>query len=162
MRPDRIVVGEVRGGESLDMLQAMSTGHDGSLATVHANSAEDALMRLQTLASMSEVEIPFVALHDQINSAVDVIVQLTRFADGARRITEIALLESHGSEPYRLVTAARFNARPMAADGRIHGAFEYHPLPRRTADRLYMASQPIPQAFGIAQSADQLATREAR
>ncbi|GGT69088.1 hypothetical protein GCM10010256_29280 [Streptomyces coeruleorubidus] len=144
------------------MLQAMSTGHDGSLATVHANSAEDALMRLQTLASMSEVEIPFVALHDQINSAVDVIVQLTRFADGARRITEIALLESHGSEPYRLVTVARFNARPMAADGRIHGAFEYHPLPRRAADRLYMASQPIPQAFGIAQSADQLATREAR
>ncbi|MBB5797232.1 CpaF family protein [Streptomyces caelestis] len=162
MRPDRIVVGEVRGGESLDMLQAMSTGHDGSLATVHANSAEDALMRLQTLASMSEVEIPFVALHDQINSAVDVIVQLTRFADGARRITEVALLESHGSEPYRLVTVARFNAQPMAADGRIHGAFEYHPLPRRTADRLYMASQPIPQAFGIAQSADQLATREAR
>ncbi|CAM5458422.1 CpaF family protein OS=Streptomyces tendae OX=1932 GN=GUR47_15695 PE=3 SV=1 [Streptomyces tendae] len=97
MRPDRIVVGEVRGGESLDMLQAMSTGHDGSLATVHANSAEDALMRLQTLASMSDVEIPFVALHDQINSSVDVIIQLTRFADGARRITEIALLASHGA-----------------------------------------------------------------
>lgn len=102
MRPDRIVVGEVRGGESLDMLQAMSTGHDGSLATVHANSAEDALMRLQTLASMSDVEIPFVALHDQINSSVDVLIQLTRFADGARRITEIALLASHGGEPYRL------------------------------------------------------------
>ncbi|MFI8190959.1 CpaF family protein [Streptomyces sp. NPDC085946] len=162
MRPDRIVVGEVRGGESLDMLQAMSTGHDGSLATVHANSAEDALMRLQTLASMSDVEIPFVALHDQINSALDVIVQLTRFADGARRITEVALLDSHGSEPYRLVSVARFNARPMASDGRIYGAFEYYPLPRRTADRLYMASQPIPQAFGVAQSADQLATREAR
>lgn len=83
MRPDRIIVGEVRGGETLDMLQAMSTGHDGSLATVHANSAEDALMRLQTLASMSEVEIPFVAIKDQINSAVDVIVQLTRHADGS-------------------------------------------------------------------------------
>ncbi|MEU1848178.1 CpaF family protein [Streptomyces sp. NPDC019990] len=162
MRPDRIVVGEVRGGESLDMLQAMSTGHDGSLATVHANSAEDALMRLQTLASMSDVEIPFVALHDQINSAVDVIVQLTRFADGARRITEIALMDSHGSDPYRLVTVARFHAQPMTSDGRVHGAFEYFPLPRRTADRLYMASQPIPQAFGIAHSADQLATREAR
>ncbi|MEU3730588.1 CpaF family protein [Streptomyces sp. NPDC033538] len=162
MRPDRIVVGEVRGGESLDMLQAMSTGHDGSLATVHANSAEDALMRLQTLASMSDVEIPFVALHDQINSSVDVLVQLTRFADGARRITEIALLASHGGEPYRLATVARFNAQPMAADGRVYGAFEYYPLPRRTAERLYMASQPIPQAFGVAQTADQLATREAR
>src|SRR5690606_14446075 len=96
MRPDRIVVGEVRGGESLDMLQAMSTGHDGSLATVHANSAEDALTRLQPLASMSAVEIPFVPLHDQKNSAVDALVKLTRFPDGARRITEIALLESHG------------------------------------------------------------------
>ncbi|MFJ9149869.1 CpaF family protein [Streptomyces sp. NPDC102270] len=162
MRPDRIVVGEVRGGESLDMLQAMSTGHDGSLATVHANSAEDALMRLKTLASMSEVEIPFEALHDQINSAVDVIIQLTRFADGARRITEIALLDSHGSEPYRLVTVARFDAQPMAADGRIYGQFAYFPLPRRTVDRLYMASQPTPQAFGVAQSAAQLAIREAR
>jgi pilus assembly protein CpaF len=162
MRPDRIVVGEVRGGEALDMLQAMSTGHDGSLATVHANSAEDALMRLQTLASMSEVEIPFVALHDQINSAVDVIVQLTRHADGARKITEIAVLDSHGSDPYRIVTVARFAAQPMAADGRIHGNFEYFPLPRRVAERLYMAGQPIPQAFGVAASADQLATREAR
>ncbi|MEU1181629.1 CpaF family protein [Streptomyces sp. NPDC005820] len=162
MRPDRIVVGEVRGGESLDMLQAMSTGHDGSLATVHANSAEDALMRLQTLASMSDVEIPFVALHDQINSAVDVIVQLTRFADGARRITEIAVLDSHGSEAFRLATVARFDARPMSADGRVHGAFGYFPLPRRTADRLYMASQPIPQAFGVARDALELTTREAR
>jgi pilus assembly protein CpaF len=144
------------------MLQAMSTGHDGSLATVHANSAEDALLRLQTLASMSDVEVPFVALHDQINSAVDVIVQLTRFADGARRVTEIAVLDSHGGEPYRLATVARFAAQPMTADGRIHGAFVYHPLPRRTAERLYMANQPVPQAFGVAQCADQLSTREAR
>ena len=71
-------------------------------------------------------------------------------------------MDSHGSDPYRLVTVARFNAQPMSPDGRIHGAFEYHPLPRRTADRLYMANQPLPQAFGIARSADQLATREAR
>ncbi|MBQ1000994.1 MULTISPECIES: CpaF family protein [Streptomyces] len=162
MRPDRIVVGEVRGGESLDMLQAMSTGHDGSLATVHANSAEDALMRLKTLASMSEVAVPFEALHDQINSAVDVIIQLTRFPDGARRITEIAVLDSHGAEPYRLVTVARFNAQPMTPDGRVHGAFACYPLPRRTADRLYMANQPIPQAFGVAASPLELATREAR
>ncbi|MYU25667.1 CpaF family protein [Streptomyces sp. SID8352] len=162
MRPDRIVVGEVRGGESLDMLQAMSTGHDGSLATVHANSAEDALMRLQTLASMSDVEIPFAALHDQINSSLDVLVQLTRFADGARRVTEIALLDSHGGEPYRITTVSRFHARPMAPDGRVHGGYRHHPLPRRTADRLHMAGQPVPQAFGVAHTPDQLATREAR
>ncbi|MFJ9812024.1 CpaF family protein [Streptomyces sp. NPDC101158] len=162
MRPDRIVVGEVRGGETLDMLQAMSTGHDGSLATVHANSAEDALMRLQTLASMSEVKVPFEALRDQINSAVDVLVQLTRHPDGTRRVTEIAILASSGRERYLLATVCRFDARPLTADGRVHGAFAYHPLPRRVAERLYMAGQPIPQAFGVAATDEHLATREAK
>ena len=161
MRPDRIIVGEVRGGETLDMLQAMSTGHDGSLATVHANSAEDALMRLQTLASMSEVKVPFEALRDQINSAVDVLVQLTRHPDGTRRITEIAVLASHGRERFLLATICRFQAQPVAADGRVYGQFTYHPLPRRVAERLYMAGQPIPQAFGVAATDAGLATREA-
>ncbi|MFB7271596.1 CpaF family protein [Streptomyces sp. NPDC056244] len=159
MRPDRIIVGEVRGGETLDMLQAMSTGHDGSLATVHANSAEDALMRLQTLASMSEVEIPFVAIKDQINSAVDVIVQLTRHADGSRRVTEIAIVDSHGREEYRIVSVCRYRAEPMAADGRIHGKFEYYPLPRRVAERLYLKSEAVPPAFGVAESDEDLAVR---
>ncbi|MFC8510191.1 CpaF family protein [Streptomyces sp. NPDC057411] len=162
MRPDRIVVGEVRGGETLDMLQAMSTGHDGSLATVHANSAEDALMRLQTLASMSEVKVPFEALRDQINSAVDVLVQLTRHPDGTRRVTEIAILASDGPERYLLATVCRFLARPLAADGRVYGEFAYHPLPRRVAQRLYMAGQPVPQAFGVAADDAQLAVREAK
>ncbi|MGQ4512077.1 ATPase, T2SS/T4P/T4SS family [Streptomyces sp. DW26H14] len=159
MRPDRIIVGEVRGGETLDMLQAMSTGHDGSLATVHANSAEDALMRLQTLSSMSEVEIPFGAIKDQINSAVDVIVQLTRHADGSRRITEIAVVDSYGHEEYRIVSVCRFLTQPMTQDGRVYGNFAYYPLPRRVAERLYMKGESIPAAFGVAQSDDQLATR---
>ncbi|MFD4318824.1 CpaF family protein [Streptomyces sp. NPDC058548] len=160
MRPDRIIVGEVRGGETLDMLQAMSTGHDGSLATVHANSAEDALMRLQTLASMSEVKVPFEALRDQINSAVDVLVQLTRHPDGTRRITEISVLASHGRERFLLATVCRFQAQPVAADGRVYGRFTYHPLPRRVAERLYLAGQPIPQAFGVAVTEAHLTTRE--
>ena len=82
MRPDRIIVGEVRGGEALDMLQAMNTGHEGSLATVHANSTVDALIRLETLASMSDVEVPFHALRDQVNNAVDLVIQLLRGSDG--------------------------------------------------------------------------------
>src|SRR5213079_1556658 len=82
MRPDRIIVGEVRGPETVDMLQAMNTGHEGSLTTVHANSAEDSIVRMQTLASMSEVDVPFLSLRDQINSAIDVIVQIERGADG--------------------------------------------------------------------------------
>ncbi|GGY63080.1 CpaF family protein [Streptomyces omiyaensis] len=161
MRPDRIIVGEVRGGETLDMLQAMSTGHDGSLATVHANAAEDALMRLQTLASMSEVKVPFEALRDQINSAVDVLVQLTRHPDGTRRVTEIAILASHGRERFLLATVCHFQAEPLAADGRVHGRYVHHPLPRRVAERLYMAGQPIPPAFGVAADDTRLATREA-
>ncbi|MEU5923602.1 CpaF family protein [Streptomyces antimycoticus] len=161
MRPDRIIVGEVRGGETLDMLQAMSTGHDGSLATVHANSAEDALMRLQTLASMSEVAIPYEALRDQINSAVDCIVQLVRNADGSRRISEIALLDSHGHEAYRIATVCRFDAQPMGADRVVHGRFGYFPLPERVAERLRLASESVPPAFGVAAFPAQLATRAA-
>ncbi|MFE7132340.1 CpaF family protein [Streptomyces sp. NPDC057638] len=160
MRPDRIIVGEVRGGETLDMLQAMSTGHDGSLATVHANSAEDALMRLQTLASMSEVEIPFAAIKDQINSAVDVIVQLTRHADGSRRVTEIAVVDSYGREEYRIVSVCRFHAQPMSSDGRIHGHFAYYPVPRRIAERLYLKSEPLPLVFGVAEHEEQLVVRK--
>ncbi|PZT76372.1 MULTISPECIES: CpaF family protein [unclassified Streptomyces] len=159
MRPDRIIVGEVRGGETLDMLQAMSTGHDGSLATVHANSAEDALMRLQTLSSMSEVEIPFAAIHDQINSAVDVIIQLTRHGDGSRRVTEIAVVDSYGREDYRIVSVCRFDALPMAADGRVYGRFAYFPVPRRVAERFYMANESVPVAFGIADTDEQLLVR---
>jgi pilus assembly protein CpaF len=161
MRPDRIIVGEVRGGETLDMLQAMSTGHDGSLATVHANSAEDALMRLQTLASMSEVEIPFPALQDQINSAVDVIIQLARLADGSRKVVEIVLLASHGRESFQIASASRFQAHPMSGDGKIHGNFEHLTVPRRAAIRLQMASEAVPPAFGVADDTAQLATRKA-
>jgi pilus assembly protein CpaF len=96
MRPDRIVVGEVRGGEALDMLQAMNTGHDGSLTTVHANSPRDALMRLETMVAMSGLEIPQRAVRSQIASALDVVVQLERLSDGRRRLT--SLQEITGTE----------------------------------------------------------------
>ncbi|KUL47333.1 MULTISPECIES: CpaF family protein [unclassified Streptomyces] len=161
MRPDRIIVGEVRGGETLDMLQAMSTGHDGSLATVHANTAEDALMRLQTLGSMSEVQIPFEALKDQINSAVDVVIQLARHSDGSRTIAEIVLLVSHGRQQFRIVPVTRFVPRPIGADRVVHGHFEHLPLPREVADKLYGAGEPVPPAFGVAEAVDAMNTREA-
>jgi putative type II/IV secretory protein len=100
MRPDRIVVGEVRGGETLDMLQAMNTGHEGSLTTVHANSTVDALSRLETLASMSDISLPVDTIRDQINGAIDVIVQLERDATGVRRVSEIAEITSERRESY--------------------------------------------------------------
>ena len=89
MRPDRIIVGEVRGGETLDMLQAMNTGHDGSLTTAHANSPRDAISRIETMVLMAGLELPIKAIREQINSAIDIIVQQTRLRDGTRKITAI-------------------------------------------------------------------------
>src|SRR5690625_4606597 len=90
MRPDRIVVGEVRGGEALDMLQAMNTGHDGSLTTGHANSAIDMLSRLETMELMSGLELPISAIRRQISSSVELVIQLGRLRDGTRRVMQIS------------------------------------------------------------------------
>jgi len=89
MRPDRIVVGECRGGEALDMLQAMNTGHDGSLSTLHANSPRDAMSRLETLVLMAGMDLPLRAIREQAASAIDVIVQIQRLRDGSRRIVNV-------------------------------------------------------------------------
>ena len=133
MRPDRIIVGECRGGEALDMLQAMNTGHEGSLTTVHANSPDDALARLETLASMSDVEIPFQAIRDQVNSAVDLIVQLTRQSDGKRRVVTIAYVASRGKEDFRMEPIMTWeDPDEEHPDGR----FVAHPVPRGLLGRL--------------------------
>ena len=121
MRPDRIIVGEVRGAETLDMLQALNTGHEGSLVTVHANSADDAIHRLETLATMSDLHVPFEALRDQINNAIHVIVQIDRFADGRRRLAEVAVVASHRRETFRLAPVAAFEAEPLGPDRRVTG-----------------------------------------
>jgi pilus assembly protein CpaF len=150
MRPDRIIVGEVRGGETLDMLQALNTGHEGSLVTVHANSCDDAIHRLETLATMSDLQIPFEALRDQINSAIHVIVQIDRFADGARRVSEIAAVASERREQFRLGTVARFEADPIGPDRRVTGRFQHFPLPGGIAHHLALQGEKVPAAFGAA------------
>jgi pilus assembly protein CpaF len=109
MRPDRIVVGECRGGESLDMLQAMNTGHDGSLSTVHANSPRDAIARLETLVLMAGMDLPLRAIREQIASAVDVIVQLTRLRDGTRRVTHVTEVQGMEGETVTLQDAFLFD-----------------------------------------------------
>ncbi len=136
MRPDRIIVGEVRGGEALDMLQAMNTGHEGSLATVHANSADDALSRIETLATMSDVEVPFLAIRDQVNNAIHLIIQLTRHSDGTRRITEMAFVVSARREEYRL--------HPLMEWDPIGRRFRHHPLPDRLVRGLEHAGVAVP------------------
>ena len=98
MRPDRIIIGEVRGAEALDMLQAMNTGHDGSLSTVHANSARDALGRLETMVMMAGFEIPLRAVRQQVSSALDLVIQIERLDDGGRRITSISEVQRMESD----------------------------------------------------------------
>ena len=103
LRPDRIIIGEVRGGEVLDMIQAMTSGHAGSLSTLHANMAMDALNRLETMVMMSKIDLPLHALRAQIASAMDVIVQVTRFTDGRRALTQISEVLPLGDDgKYRL------------------------------------------------------------
>jgi pilus assembly protein CpaF len=100
MRPDRIIVGEVRGGEALDMLQAMNTGHDGSLSTAHANGPRHALWRLETMAMMSDVDLPVAHIRNQVASAIDVIVHLARLRDGRRVVFDVSAVEGlHDGEP---------------------------------------------------------------
>lgn len=146
MRPDRIIVGEVRGGEALDMLQAMNTGHEGSLATVHANSTDDALARLETLAAMSDVELPFAAVHDQVNAAVDVVVQLLRTADGTRRTVAVDFLSSSRREDFRLSQIMHFD--PKGGPDR-RGEFVRHPLPRAFAEKLWFKDEQVPEGFEV-------------
>ncbi len=124
MRPDRIVVGECRGGEALDMLQAMNTGHDGSLTTVHANTPRDALSRLETMCLMSGTELPLRALRDQVCSAIDVIVQQSRMPDGSRKITHVTEVLDIGDERIRTQDLFLFRQRGLDKDGRVTGLFE--------------------------------------
>ncbi len=161
MRPDRIIVGEVRGGETLDMLQALNTGHEGSLVTVHANSCDDAIHRLETLATMSDLHIPFEALRDQINSAIHVIVQIDRQADGARRITEVAVVASERREEFRLGTVARFETDPIGPDRKVTGQFQHFPLPPGIAEHLRLRGEDVPAVFGPAATLDHTPEREA-
>ena len=150
MRPDRIIVGEVRGVETLDMLQALNTGHEGSLVTVHANTADDALYRLETLATMSDLHIPHAALREYINSAIHVIVQIDRGADGVRRVSEVAVVASKRGEPFLLQTAMRFESEPIGPDREVTGTRRHFELPERIAHHLVLAGVEVPQAFELA------------
>jgi pilus assembly protein CpaF len=150
MRPDRIIIGEVRGVETLDMLQALNTGHEGSLVTVHANSADDALFRLETLATMSDLKIPHAALREYINGAVHVIVQIERGPDGFRRIIEVAVVASARGEPFKLQSAMRFDPDPVGPDLKVTGRFRHLGLPERVSRRLTLSGIEIPEAFANA------------
>ena len=123
MRPDRIIVGEVRGGEALDMLQAMNTGHDGSLTTAHANSPRDALSRLETMVLMAGFEMPIKAIREQISSAIELVLQQSRLKDGSRKITHITEIQHMEGEIITTQELFRFEQTGMDENGKLIGHF---------------------------------------
>jgi pilus assembly protein CpaF len=123
MRPDRIIVGECRGGEALDMLQAMNTGHDGSMTTGHANSPRDLLSRLEVMVLMAGMDLPVRAIREQIASAVDIIVQQTRFSDGRRRVTSIVEVDGMEGDVILTQPLFAFKQRGVGANGEILGDY---------------------------------------
>jgi pilus assembly protein CpaF len=147
MRPDRIIVGECRGGEALDMLQAMNTGHDGSLSTAHANTPRDALARLETMTLMAGTELPVRAIREQIASAVQLFVHQSRLQDGTRRVTHIT--EVHGMEGDVIVLQDifLFNQRGLDADGKVLGALEPTGLRPKCLELLEARGMKVPASL---------------
>jgi len=135
MRPDRIIVGEVRGGESFDMLQAMNTGHDGSLTTIHANTSRDALIRLETMVAMANFDIPPLFLRRFISSAIQIVIQLARLVDGSRRL--VSLSEITGMEEDMITMQEIFSFRQTSVDhqGNVRGTFQFHGIRPNFIDR---------------------------
>lgn len=125
LRPDRIVIGEIRGGEALDLLQAMNTGHGGTMGTIHANDPFGALNRLETLTLFSGIELPLRAIRSQVSSAIDIVVQATRFHDGSRKVSHISEVLSLGEDGnYHVADIFRFNKTGTGEGGRILGSLE--------------------------------------
>lgn len=136
MRPDRVVVGEVRGGESVDMLQAMNTGHDGSLTTLHANSPRDALSRLETMISMANLNLPEKAMRQQIASAIDVVIQVSRLSDGTRKIVTVAEVVGMEGEMVTMQEIFVFERQGIGPDGKVLGRFRATGIRPRFTERL--------------------------
>ncbi len=163
MRPDRIVVGECRGGEALDMLQAMNTGHDGSLTTLHANSPRDALSRLETLVLMAGVELPLKVVRQQISSAMDVIVQQSRLKDGSRKITAITEVAGMEGDTIVMTDIFKFEQTGVADGGKVLGELRATGIRPLFSPRLEAAGLKLGASlFSSTTIADKLASRQRR
>jgi pilus assembly protein CpaF len=141
MRPDRIVLGECRGSEAVDMLQAMNTGHDGSLTTLHANTPRDALSRLETMIAMASLNLPERAMRQQIASAIQVIIQVARMGDGTRKVTQISEVVGMEGEVITMQDIFTFDRQGTAENGKVMGRYRATGIRPKFADRL--------QAYGI-------------
>ena len=147
MRPDRIIVGEVRGEEALDMLQAMNTGHDGSLTTVHSNSPRDALSRLETMVAMSNLNIPTVAIRRQIASALDLVVQVSRLSDGTRRVTNVSEITGMEKDIVTMQDIFVFQKRGIRESGEVLGDFVATGIRPKFSERLLVTGIQLPSSM---------------
>ncbi len=147
MRPDRIVIGEVRGGEAIDMLQAMNTGHDGSLTTIHANSPRDALSRLETMIQMTGMRLSDRAMRQQIASAVDLVIQVARLTDGTRRITSISEVTGMEGDTTTMQEIFQFERTGVDPKGKVLGRFRTTGIRPRFAERLKQYGMQLPAFF---------------
>jgi len=144
MRPDRIVVGEVRGDEALDMLQAMNTGHDGSLTTIHANAPRDALTRLETMVAMANLNIPENAIRRQVASALDMIIQVSRMSDGTRKLINISQVVGMEGDVVTMQDIFEFRKTGIGEKGEVLGEFLPSGIRPRLSERLLAAGIRLP------------------
>lgn len=147
MRPDRIILGEVRGQESFDMLQAMNTGHDGSLTTIHANSPRDALMRLETMVAMAKLDIPSEFIRRYISSAIDIIIHTARLADGKRKLMSFQEITGMEGNIITLQEIFSFQKRGIDGEGAVEGYFEFHGVRPNFMEKLKIAGIELNHAF---------------
>ena len=147
MRPDRIVIGEVRGGESIDMLQAMNTGHDGSLTTVHANTPRDALARLETMIQMTGMRLSERAMRQQIASAINLVLQVARLSDGSRRITSISEITGMEGDTITMQEIFLYERTGVDRDGKLTGRFRTTGIRPRFSERLKACGIQLPRMF---------------
>jgi pilus assembly protein CpaF len=147
MRPDRIVIGEVRGGESIDMLQAMNTGHDGSLTTVHANTPRDALARLETMIQMTGMRLSDRAMRQQIASAINLVVQAARLSDGSRRITSISEITGMEGDTITMQEIFQYERTGIDREGKLTGRFRATGIRPRFSERLKACGIQLPRIF---------------
>ena len=143
MRPDRIILGEVRGEEALDMLQAMNTGHDGSITTIHANNPRDAIARIETMAMMGSITLPAAAIRAQIASAIDLIVQVSRMSDGSRRVTHISEITGTSGDVISLQDIYLFEKLGLGPSGNVKGRFHSTGIVPKFGERLKAAGIPL-------------------
>jgi len=147
MRPNRIIVGEVRGEEALDMLQAMNTGHDGSLTTIHANSPRDAIARMETMAMMANLNLPEQAVRRQIASAITLVLQVVRFADGTRRLSHVTEITGMEDDVVSMQDVFVFEKQGVSEDGRTMGTFTATGIRPKFADKLQASGITLPARF---------------